>query len=66
MKCDFAETYSIILQAESHGFHLKNAQATVRFSATYLRESHLEELLHASLIIISDSSNDGTVVLHLF
>jgi hypothetical protein len=43
MRCDFAENYLFISQAESQGFHLENARATVSFFATNLRESRLED-----------------------
>lgn len=62
--CDFADNYKFIIQNAAPGFHWNNNQSTIFPVVIYYRESN--ELLHRSLVIISDCNTHDSNAVHVF
>lgn len=61
---DFAENYAFVVQNAAPGFHWNNNQATLFNVVIYYKKG--EELLHHSLVIVSDNLHHDTEAVYTY
>lgn len=62
--CDFAKNYAFVVQNAASGFHWNNNTSTIYPVVIYFKENN--ELVHRSLVIISDCNNHDSVAVYVF
>lgn len=62
--CDFAENYKFVIQNAVPGFHWNNDQSTIFPVVIYFKKNN--ELLHRSLVIISDCNTHDSTAVNVF